>query len=195
MRAAIRHILLITAGLAILALSGCDPLSRHKTLATIFDGVPSLPPPEQLCAEYADRKINELRDELTGRKAAEQQKPAGDKSRHNPYEAKKCDNCHDKTTESGFIKPKNELCQVCHTDFIKGSYVHGPVAAGDCLFCHEPHTSRYPSLLKKDVDETCGGCHREKRQAAAMHRKMKDSKIDCTECHNPHFGTVPYFLK
>lgn len=31
--------------LALLPACGCDPLTRHKALSTIFDGVPSLPPP------------------------------------------------------------------------------------------------------------------------------------------------------
>jgi predicted CXXCH cytochrome family protein len=194
MKLSIRHIAVVPACLLML-LCGCDPVSRYKVLTTVFDGVPSLPPPEQVCAEYADKKVTEYRDELSGKKAAESVKSAGDKSRHPPYEEKKCDSCHDKTTPSGFVTPVKELCYVCHTGFFKGPFVHGPAASGDCLFCHEPHTSSYPSLLKKDISETCASCHREKRIAAAMHDKVADRKIKCTECHNPHYGNAPYFLQ
>jgi predicted CXXCH cytochrome family protein len=190
----IRHILAVPACILML-LCGCDTISRHKVLTTVFDGVPSLPPPEQVCAEYAEKKVTALRDELSGKKAADDIKPAGDISRHPPYEEKKCDSCHDKTTQSGFVAPVKELCFVCHTGFFKGSFVHGPVAAGDCLFCHEPHTARYPSLLKKGISETCAGCHREERIASALHNKVADKKIVCAECHNPHYGNVQYFLK
>lgn len=190
----IRHLKIISGCLLVL-LCGCDPIARHKVLTTVFDGVPSLPPPEQVCAEYAEKRVVAVRDELTGKKATAEAKPAGDKSRHPPYEEKRCDNCHDKTTQSGFVTPLKELCFVCHAGFIKGSYVHGPVAAGDCLFCHEPHTSRNPSLLKKDVSDICAVCHREKRMAASLHAKVAERKIGCAECHNPHYGNVQYFLK
>ena len=193
MKPTINYMRVITICVLML-LCGCNPVTRHMVLTTVFDGVPSLPPPEQICQEYADKKVNELRDELTGRKA-DNDKPTGDKSHHKPYENKECNKCHDKTTESGFVTPKKDLCYVCHTGFIKGAYVHGPVAALDCLFCHEPHTSRYPFLLKKDVGMMCTTCHREDRMALSLHKKMAASKIECTECHNPHFGNVPYFLK
>lgn len=189
----IRYIVVVPVCILTL-LCGCDPISRHKVLTTVFDGVPSLPPPELVCAEYADKKVTEFRDELAGKKG-DVVKEAGDKSRHPPYVEKRCDNCHDKTTQSGFVAPVKELCYVCHVGFLKGSYVHGPVAAGDCLFCHEPHTSRYPSLLKKDISETCATCHRESRMATALHNRVADSKIACAECHNPHYGNVQYFLK
>ena len=190
-----RSIKLLLLAVLIILSAGCDPVARHKMLSTVFDGVPSLPEPEQLCRDYADRKVAELRDELTGKKTVQVAVTAGDRSQHPPYVAKKCDDCHDKTTESGFVKPKQELCYVCHKGFIKGSYVHGPVAAADCLFCHEPHTSRYPALLKKDFDETCAMCHREERMAGSLHKRVAESRIRCVECHNPHSGTAPYFIK
>src|SRR6185369_12568316 len=89
---------------AMLLLSGCDPIARHKVVSTIFDGVPSLPPPEQLCEDYAIKKVAEAKAE-TDRKDTG---PAG--SEHPPYKEKRCEDCHDKTREGGLIRPKNELC-------------------------------------------------------------------------------------
>jgi predicted CXXCH cytochrome family protein len=176
---------------AVLVLSGCDPITRYKVMSTIFDGVPALPPPEQLCEEYAEKKVAEAKIDLV--KKDTQKGPTG--STHFPYQNKQCDNCHDKSKEGGLIRPKNELCFVCHTDFIKGSYVHGPVAAADCLACHEPHYSNFPKLLKLAPEKVCGRCHREKRIAAAMHDKFAAKQMLCIDCHDPHFGNAQFFLK
>jgi predicted CXXCH cytochrome family protein len=172
-------------------LFGCTPTTRYEVLSTIFDGVPSLPPPEQFCATYIKeaeiKKQNEA--ENTGKSSRE-------KVTHPPYEEKKCDNCHDKSTDSGFVvKSKNELCFVCHKDFLKGHFVHGPAATGDCLFCHDPHSSLNPSLLKVPLTDVCDKCHREKRQSASMHNTVKMRGIVCVNCHDPHSENVRFFLR
>jgi len=176
--------------------SGCDPVGRHKVLSTIFDGVPTLPPPEQICEEYAVRKVAEMRDELSGKKAAGKEKAAtGTESVHFPYEEKACDDCHDKNKADGLIRPKSQLCFVCHTDFIKGSFVHGPVAVGDCLACHVPHNSQYGPLLKVSKKDVCDTCHREIRTALGLHETARAHNLGCTDCHNPHYGNVRYLAK
>src|SRR6266567_7631253 len=125
----------------------CSPITKHEIFSAIIDGCPSLPSPQQLCADYATKAVADMRAEMEGKKKAPGEAEAG--SKHLPYVEKMCDDCHDKTSASGFVaKSKNELCFVCHTDFVQGYYVHGPVAVGACLACHEPHTSQYPSLLK-----------------------------------------------
>jgi predicted CXXCH cytochrome family protein len=179
------------AACAVLVLSGCDPITRYKVTSTIFDGVPALPPPEQLCAEYAEKRVAEAKAESAQKET--KKGPAG--SAHLPYQEKQCDDCHDKSKEGGLIKPKNELCFVCHTNFIKGTYVHGPVATADCLTCHEPHTSGFPKLLKSPPEKICGTCHSDKRSAAAMHDKFAAQQLTCIDCHDPHFGNAQFFLR
>ena len=186
---------LFVLGCIMCILCSCDPINRHKVLSTIFDGVPTLPPPEQICSEYAELKLAAFRDELAGKKAEGQEGSKTEKSIHPPYEEKKCDSCHDKTTESGLVRPLNQLCFVCHTDFLKGAYHHGPAAVADCLNCHVPHDSQNPSLLKVSKADVCATCHKEKRQAQGLHNMAVDRKIGCTDCHNPHYGNSPFFLK
>lgn len=172
---------------------GCTPVARHEVLTTIFDGVPSLPPADQFCKDYAADAVAKLREEAEGKKRTE---GAGQGSVHRPYEDKECSRCHDQTTASGFVvASKSELCYHCHKNFIKGSWVHGPVAVKDCLFCHDPHSSANPYLLKESAATICNQCHREGRQAASMHKKVAVSGIICTNCHNPHYGNVHFFLK
>jgi len=192
-RTAIR-VMLLALLVWYLLLCGCNPVTRHEVLTTIFDGVPSFPPQEELCKEYAE---NMMAASAKGAavKQGETEKPSQEGSRHQPYDEKRCDDCHDKEKEGGLIKPKNELCFVCHVDFIKGGFIHGPVAVGDCLACHLPHTASFKSLLKIDRSQICSSCHKEKRLAAALHDSVRSKKMDCADCHDPHSGTARYFLK
>ena len=187
--------ILLLSGFLMISLCGCDPVARHKVLTTIFDGVPNPPPPEQVCADYAEKRMAELRDELSGKKAADLAQKKKQGSEHMPYVEKRCDDCHDKTKESGLVTAKKDLCLYCHTGFIKGTYVHGPVATGDCTACHEPHNAEFPFLLKKNAGEVCALCHLEKRTASVMHSKVAAQKLVCTDCHDPHSANAPFFLK
>ncbi|WP_246163143.1 cytochrome c3 family protein [Oryzomonas sagensis] len=189
----LQRVVLALCLIAIVA--GCSPIDRYKAVSTIFDGVPSMPPPEQFCGEYASSVVAKLRADIASG-GANRGDAAGKASSHKPYNEKQCDRCHDKTTESGFVvKSKNELCFVCHTGFVKGSFVHGPIAVGDCLACHEPHSSSNPSLLKSPAGQVCNACHREKRQASGLHENSASHDLICINCHDPHYGNVQYFLR
>lgn len=177
---------------AVSVISGCDPVTTHKITSTIFDGVPSLPPAEQYCREYHENKLAE-EEEAAKRKQLEEAKVAG--SAHRPYAEKRCDDCHDKSKESGLIRPRDQICFVCHPNINKGAFVHGPASVGGCLECHEPHSSSNPSLLKTDRATLCNDCHREKRLTAEMHKTVMSKGMFCMDCHNPHSSNVRYFLK
>jgi predicted CXXCH cytochrome family protein len=173
-------------------LCGCDPLTVHKVTSTIFDGVPTMPPPEQFCRDYHEKKLQEERDELMSKGESAAKAIASD---HPPYAEKKCDSCHDKAKESGLIVPKDQLCFVCHPNIIKKAMVHGPASVGGCLECHDPHTSQFPSLLKVEKRTLCASCHKEKRMAEGMHNKVTAKGMLCTDCHDPHSGDAQYFLR
>lgn len=192
-----RWISLVICGLVLLSLAGCgDPVTNHKILSTIFDGVPYLPDSNQICEEYYVARIDA---EAAGLEATGLNAATGKlkRSRHKPYDEKKCNDCHsnDKNQNDGLIVPKQELCSVCHIDFIKGDNVHGPVAVGDCLACHLPHSSNHKALLVEAPDLICITCHQENRLAAAMHDRFIVKVISCGECHDPHAGDARYFLK
>jgi predicted CXXCH cytochrome family protein len=180
--------------IAACSFAGCDQTTRYKALSTLFDGVPSLPPPEQFCSDYAEKRIAEVRDELTDIKTAKVEAGATH-SKHLPYGEKSCNKCHDKSKKDGLIAPRNQLCFVCHSGFIRGLFVHGPVAVGDCLACHLPHSSGFPLLLKTERSAICSICHHEKRIASGLHEKVAAQQIACVDCHDPHFGKAAFFLK
>ncbi|MDA8164541.1 MAG: hypothetical protein M0017_05880 [Desulfobacteraceae bacterium] len=182
----------------LILLAGCaDPVSRHHTLSTFFDGVPNLPPVEQLCEEYMGDEYKEFYAALDAKR-----KEGGGEgeshaivSRHPPFAQKKCTGCHDFKASNMLLRPADQLCGMCHKDFIKGPFVHGPVSVGDCLACHVPHDSPYPFLLQKSKNEICQKCHTEPRVAAGMHKQVISHGMQCVDCHNPHSGNVRYFLQ
>lgn len=187
----------------IAALSGClkiDPLVKHKILTTVFDGVPDIPSIDELCEEniedlfnrYYEQKITEAStgDWDTGKVTFE---TGG--SAHRPWKEKNCLGCHNFQAENKLKLPKNEICFLCHKNFIQGKFVHGPVSVGACLACHDPHSSDNPSLLRESLEKICFKCHHEDRLAKAMHEKIIANGMLCVDCHNPHSQKVRYFLK
>jgi predicted CXXCH cytochrome family protein len=186
--------LAVSFWVALLALQicACDPLTVHKVTTTIFDGVPAMPPAEQYCKEFHEQAVQ---DEIDATKKLRLAQLGALGSNHPPYAEKRCNACHDKNTESGFITATADLCLHCHVDFLKGEYYHGPAAVGACLKCHVPHSSQFPSLLAKPKGEICTVCHVEVRVAQAMHAKVTSSGMVCSDCHDPHGGNNHYFLR
>jgi DmsE family decaheme c-type cytochrome len=63
-----------------------------------------------------------------------------------------------------------------------------------CTSCHSPHGSTAPaSLVRNTVNETCTGCHSEKRGPFLWeHQPVTE---DCHNCHDPHGSVQPSLLK
>ncbi len=166
----------------------CDEVKRHEALTFFFDGVPPLGP-ESLQGESLDPNSSELAQ--TG------QTPAW--YVHEPR--KDCSICHGKRKQRSFSSqiyltssvPK--LCYKCHTDYtVSASFVHGPVAVGQCLFCHNPHKSKIEHLLIAPEPELCYQCHDiDTIELIASHLPKQLSS--CTDCHNAHASSTKALLK
>lgn len=199
-----KHLLVfmcIISGLAVLVV-GCadDPLTEHKIRTDLFDGVPPLPPLDQLCKDNMGDLFNVYYEERLSEAEAgdlEQEKIVTAGSSHPPYAEKNCQGCHDFKNKNLLLAPADELCEMCHVDFVdnKGKNIHGPVAVRDCLACHLPHSSLNKSLLKESLSGICGTCHQEKRLAVNMHNAVMEHKMECVNCHDAHGGDVTFFLK
>jgi DmsE family decaheme c-type cytochrome len=91
-----------------------------------------------------------------------------------------------------------EVCFTCHKDqraqILRPS--SHPIRDGQvvCSQCHNPHGSTGPKLLVKGtVNETCYGCHAEKRGPFLWeHAPVRE---DCTLCHLPHGSVYASLLK
>ncbi len=174
--------------------AGCDPVNRHKALSLIFDGVPAMPPAQEYCREYFASLESPEEQSTADETAADQQTDLS--SKHEPYAEKRCDDCHAKNNPGGLIVgDARQLCVLCHDGFTQGNNVHGPVAIGACQACHLPHSSPNPSLLKESSGELCSSCHQERRLAQKMHDQVRQNRMICSDCHDPHSGDSRYFLR
>jgi predicted CXXCH cytochrome family protein len=161
------------------AVAGCSPKQRYQTLSFFFDGVPN-----------PDEKPREL----PGRPGEGGGRPSAPKTyrEHGPYGARMCHACHNRSTNA-LILPVQKLCVNCHNLQLNKKYIHGPVAAGGCKICHDPHGSSFPYLLVAEPRTFCFYCHNEKDVARnPAHEGVTEA---CTECHDAHMSDSRYLLK
>lgn len=93
------------------------------------------------------------------------------------------------------LAPVPQLCFTCHTDDTASApFVHGPVAVGQCLFCHDHHRSRVKHLLKRPEPSLCYMCH-DADAIATIPAHSAPQPSACTDCHNPHSSSVKALLK
>ncbi|HXY40984.1 MAG TPA: cytochrome c3 family protein, partial [Vicinamibacteria bacterium] len=108
-----------------------------------------------------------------------------------------CAACHVAPARSGAPTPAalsknaNELCSGCHSDFasssLKGSWVHAPAKAGQCVACHSPHASREKHLVARSGSDLCLQCHPAvKTELAKPQIHEPVAKGQCAACHAPH---------
>jgi predicted CXXCH cytochrome family protein len=173
--------------LATLVLS-CDEAQRHQMLTFFFDGVPPLGP-QTSGEETAPSTFKELQ--------AGQQAPTW--YSHKPIS--NCLNCHQKqktgrfSTRTRLIASPPKLCYKCHADFTTSApYVHGPVAVGQCLFCHNPHRSKNKHLLNQPEPKLCFLCH-DSKMIEMIPAHLTQQTSACTDCHNPHAAWTKALLR
>jgi predicted CXXCH cytochrome family protein len=168
--------------LVMLLALGCSVnKSNYKTLSFFFDGVPD--PSAPIMASSASSN---------GPAAAGDVKPVK-LFQHKPYSDGKCTECHT-ADKKQLVTVKAELCLKCHQPTIdQYPTMHGPVAVGECLWCHEPHESDSPRLLKTSAPELCLQCHDQSLLPADIKPHQSD-QANCLECHTGHGGSKPSML-
>jgi predicted CXXCH cytochrome family protein len=170
------------AGIAVGAIaaalwSGCSIEKHHGILSFFFDGVPN--PDQWQHATAAERQV------------AMRQSPTY--TIHQPFAEDRCSDCH-----TGFQIARtadSKLCMNCHqgkTD--EHRFMHGPVAATACLWCHAPHESAFPALLKNSPRDVCIQCHTPAMLETSTVPEHADPTSNCISCHSGHGGEVRFFL-
>lgn len=81
----------------------------------------------------------------------------------------------------------------CHSGMGKGKYVHGPVAAGGCVFCHRTEGRHRFKPIPRNVSELCYQCHGRTETVQPLHPPVRTSR--CTACHSPHQSPNKYQLR
>ncbi|MCB2219977.1 MAG: cytochrome c3 family protein [Bacteroidetes bacterium] len=169
--------------LAFLAASlySCSPRSNYKVLSTLFDGVPN-----PYTIDSAENVNVQNREPDAVNSAVTPQKP--DYVVHPPYQEKDCALCHDQRVMGRLLATLPGLCYQCHENFADQYQVlHGPVEAGFCSECHNPHLTKNRMLLKKVGQELCFQCHTSQNiLEGEIHSEIGET--DCIDCHNPHGG-------
>jgi len=200
-------VLLATALLAAsLLVEACSIERDYKRLSFFFDGVPDpdAPPlpamaPGQLRPEEYASLTNEQRAALLARKVA-----VPEISYHPPAREKRCGECHEEApggSAGGFpigipelLLPPEQLCLKCH-EVPDATYVHGPAGLGMCSFCHLPHQSLYPHLLRREKpSELCSICHTGDTFVTSVEHEAYGDQ-SCTSCHDPHASERPALLR
>ena len=95
----------------------------------------------------------------------------------------------------------NALCTSCHN---KGEHVLWDGSQHEmrglaCTTCHSQHAARSEKALLKGRTqlETCATCHRDKvaKLDRSGHMPVREGKMECSSCHNPHGSTNVRLLR
>lgn len=178
----------------IVSLVSCTEYKRHRTLNFFFDGVPPLAGDQAAAGDRVDDS-----------QADPRRRPDKVWVIHDPVlraPQKNCGlRCHGEQKKSGFSREVNlvagvpDLCYQCHEPpSVSQGWIHGPVAAGECVICHEPHRSENPFLLKKPLPEMCYLCH-DAKDIALIDSHDKPTYARCTDCHSGHSSLANDLLK
>jgi len=175
----------VLAGLACLA--SCSDTERHRALSFFFDGVPPLPGQvieEAVVIDPANPQRRRVEPQWF---------------LHEPQA--NCERCHGDQKQKNFsrqvnlVSPVPSLCYECHDmPSSQQGWVHGPVASGQCVICHEPHRSLNPFLLKRSEPKICFQCH-EASSLQTVPGHDLPTYAACLDCHAGHSSFAKHLLK
>ncbi len=88
-----------------------------------------------------------------------------------------------------------KLCFGCHKsqELMSGTTVHPPAGDIMCTMCHDPHASKFSSLLKSDT--VCFTCHNKDNYTGKKVVHAPVAAKMCASCHEPHSADREKLLK
>lgn len=106
-----------------------------------------------------------------------------------------------KEDTSRTVADNNAICLSCHDkggrNYWQGSVHESRDVA--CTDCHQvmARVSLRAQLKKETELETCFQCHKDRRMQAqrSSHMPLREGKMTCTNCHNPHGSASDAMLK
>lgn len=162
--------------LGAVAWTGCAVTpGNYKLLSTLFDGVPdpSIVPGSIGIGPGAGPAFVVL---------------------HQPYAEENCEACHRSRYRPS--RADSRICLECHADVpAQHALTHGPVAATACMWCHNPHESAHPALLRDRDRVVCGQCHTPGLLGIDRVPAHADEGRACLECHTGHGGSSRFMLR
>jgi len=162
---------------------------------------PSAPPAGYAGSDVCVLCHTELESTLQGTphwRARNPRSPAatnGCESCHGPGQAHVDDDAKGHILKFGAMKPADvsQTCLSCHN---RGSHVGWEGSTHEarslsCTTCHSVHApeSFEHQLVKTTELQLCATCHRQqvvKTERAVAHMPVREGKMSCSSCHNPH---------
>lgn len=119
----------------------------------------------------------------------------GCESCHGPGQAHVDDDAKGHIKRFGALTPAetNQTCLTCHNRGAHASWEGSTHDARNlaCTTCHSVHSpkSMTSQLAKTTETQVCATCHRlqvAKTERAVAHMPVREGKLSCSSCHNPH---------
>jgi DmsE family decaheme c-type cytochrome len=97
------------------------------------------------------------------------------------------------------VAARNEVCLSCHQNGLRMDWAGSQHQDNNlaCVSCHTVHVAKDPILVKATQPEKCFTCHAEQRALSFQfsHHPIREGKVVCSDCHNPHGSPGPKLLK
>ena len=97
------------------------------------------------------------------------------------------------------VSARNEVCLSCHQNGLRMNWAGSQHQNNNmaCVSCHTIHVKKDPILVKATQPDICFSCHAEQRALTLQysHHPIREGKIACSDCHNPHGSAGPKLLK
>jgi len=135
---------------------------------------------------------------------------------HTPFGQNGCEACHGpggdhaalkapgptilfKGPNKSSVADRNAQCLSCHQSGLRMNWQGSQHQTNDiaCNDCHTIHVTKDPVLVKISQPEKCFTCHAEQRADSFKysHHPIREGKVVCADCHNPHGSAGPKLLK
>ncbi|EHP86313.1 decaheme c-type cytochrome, DmsE family [Geobacter metallireducens RCH3] len=126
----------------------------------------------------------------------------GDNVEENDEKKVKCDTSTFLDIHNLPTPAQSLICLKCHAAASSPTLAHwtGSVHALNdvgCFDCHKLHRSPRQKVTREETAELCYGCHTEIKAENSLfsHHPIREKKIACTDCHDPHGSVQPHLLK
>jgi len=135
---------------------------------------------------------------------------------HAPFGQEGCESCHGpsaahvaarsnppsvlfKGPGTSSVAERNRQCLTCHQSSLRMNWQGSRHQREElaCNDCHTIHVAKDPVLVKLSQPTKCFTCHQEQRADSFKfsHHPIREGKVVCADCHNPHGSPGPKMLK
>jgi len=97
------------------------------------------------------------------------------------------------------VAERTAVCLTCHENGLRMNWKGSQMESNGvtCVNCHTVHVMKDPVLVKATQPKVCFTCHAEQRAQSFeySHHPIREGKVVCADCHNPHGSPGPHMLK